>query len=259
MKGLKEKIQEGKAALGTWSILPSVHLMDVIGCSGLDFIIFDREHGPFSYETITSMVPVCEKWGMSPLVRVPEVSQSEIQRALDSGVHGLHVPGIVEVEQVEALISYAKYPPLGQRGLSPYTAGNQYSSSDIDQKIPRANATTLLAIHLEGPHAIDHIETFFSYEEIDIFFIGLYDLSNALGLNGNVHHPEVWKVLKHVLSLADQKNRCIGTIASSLEDLERLRELDVKYITYAGDCYVIHEAYRHIVHRFKKQKEYQWN
>ena len=39
---LKKKLVSGKPVIGTWSIIPSVEVIDIIGSTGLDFIIIDR-------------------------------------------------------------------------------------------------------------------------------------------------------------------------------------------------------------------------
>ena len=46
---LKKKLVSGKPVIGTWSIIPSVEVIDIIGSTGLDFIIGDSEPGPINF------------------------------------------------------------------------------------------------------------------------------------------------------------------------------------------------------------------
>jgi len=57
---LKEKLESGKVVLGTWSIIPSTIVIDIIASANLDFIIIDSEHAPTSFETAQNMVITCE-------------------------------------------------------------------------------------------------------------------------------------------------------------------------------------------------------
>ena len=47
VRALKASLKAGKPVYGTWSHIPSLQVVEVIGASGLDFIVFDMEHGPF--------------------------------------------------------------------------------------------------------------------------------------------------------------------------------------------------------------------
>ena len=48
---LKNKLESGKTVIGTWCVIPSPIVIDIICTAGLDFVIIDAEHGPISFET----------------------------------------------------------------------------------------------------------------------------------------------------------------------------------------------------------------
>ena len=54
---VKKKLINGDVVIGTWSIIPSPIVTDILCFSGLDFIIIDSEHGPISFETAQEMGP----------------------------------------------------------------------------------------------------------------------------------------------------------------------------------------------------------
>ena len=72
-KTFLKKIELGKPCLGTWSVIPSIEVIDIIASSGFDFIILDQEHGPINFETIQNQISICENNNCSPIVRVPGV------------------------------------------------------------------------------------------------------------------------------------------------------------------------------------------
>ena len=54
-----------------------------------------------------------------------------------------------------------------------------------------ANETTLIAIQLEDQPAIENIDDLLKVDDIDVFFIGPSDLSQAMGHPGNPKAPVV--------------------------------------------------------------------
>ena len=114
---LKDKLLNNQHCLGTWSVIPSNIITDIISSSKFDFTILDQEHGPISFETLQNQIITCENNLCSPIIRVPKVSQEDILRSLDIGAHGIQVPNIQNLDDIKYLIEYSKYPPKGNRGL----------------------------------------------------------------------------------------------------------------------------------------------
>ena len=146
---LKEKISANETVLGTWSVIPSPVTADIMASSGLDFIILDREHGPINFETFQNQIMACESRGVSPVIRVSNVSESEILKALDIGAHCVQVPNVNSLEQIKKVVEYAYYPPIGKRGFSPFTRAGNYSIENGKILTEEANKNILTAINLE--------------------------------------------------------------------------------------------------------------
>lgn len=243
---LKKKFISEDLVIGTWCNIPSAHLTDVIASTGIDFLIVDMEHGPISFETAQMMVIVCEARGVSPMVRVSGVVESEILKALDIGAHGIHVPNVSSIGNIRDLLRYAKYPPAGSRGFSPFTRSGFYSHLSSTELMDRANSNTLIAIHIEGEEAITRTHEFLEIPEIDIFYLGLYDLSKSIGLAGEVNHPKVLQLLKETVRKVAVSGKIAGTIITDVQQIPILREVGIKYFTYSVDCEVVSTAYRRI-------------
>ena len=60
---LKAKIAAGKTVFGSWSMIPSPMVANVMAESGIDFLIADMEHGPISLETLENMINATEAGG----------------------------------------------------------------------------------------------------------------------------------------------------------------------------------------------------
>ena len=112
------KIQRGEPCLGTFSFLAAGNAVEALAYTGLDFIIMDAEHGTVEAETAENLVRAAKLHGLSPFVRTRDSSRSAILKMLEAGAHGLVIPQIHSLEEVRQVVSYAKYFPVGMRGVA---------------------------------------------------------------------------------------------------------------------------------------------
>jgi 4-hydroxy-2-oxoheptanedioate aldolase len=248
---LQEKLAAGKTVIGTFAVIPSPITADIIASADFDFIVIDGEHGPINFETAQQMVIAAESRNISPAMRVSGVNESEILKALDIGAHCLHIPNITTKNDIQLAISYAKYPPIGKRGFSPFTRAGGYSPQNVTQITQLANKNTLLAVHIEGKDAFENIDSILRMKELDIVFVGLFDLSKSLGIPGQVDNPKVLELLKKIADTANRRGKIPGTIATNQAQLERCIKYGVRYITYSVDCDIIRASFLKISANFR--------
>ncbi len=248
---LKNKLKQNRLTIGTWAIINSTMIIDVIASSGIDFIIIDAEHGSISFETAQSMISICESYGVTPIMRVGEINESLILRALDIGVHGVQLPNISTEDDARKFVKFAKYPPIGVRGFSPYTKAGLYDVTNGIDMPNIANRNTLLIANVEGQEGMDNLEKIVQVDGIDIIFIGLFDMSKSLGIAGDVQNPKVIKKLDEAIEIVHKYNKKIGSIASNLDMLKLLKNKKIDYLTYSVDTGVIKESYHNIVKNFR--------
>ncbi len=251
---IKEKLYSGQKVLGTWNIIPSSVVVDIICSTGLDFIIIDAEHGPISFETAQEIIFSCESRSVSPLMRVGKIDESEILKALDIGVHGIQIPNVNTVDDVKKIINFSKYPPTGNRGFSPFNRAGNYSIDNSTVLTKDANDNTLIGINIEGSEAIKNIDEILKIDELDLIFIGLFDLSKSLGIPGQVDNKIVLKQLELLTRKILDAGKYPGTIATSPEKLDYFSSLDMRFILYLVDCEMLRSPYKNIVDIFENFK-----
>lgn len=248
---LKEKLEKNEQTIGTWNIINSTMVVDVIASSGIDFIIIDAEHGSISYETAQTMITICESYNVTPIMRVGEINESLILRALDIGSHGVQLPNITTMDDAKKFVRFAKYPPVGERGFSPYTKAGLYDVSN-GQKMPEiANKNTLLIANVEGEEGIKNLQDIVKVDGIDVIFIGLFDMSKSLGIAGDVQNPRVMEKLDEAIEVIHKNGKKVGSIASNLNMLEILKKKDIEYLTYSVDTGIIKESYQNMIDSFR--------
>jgi 2-keto-3-deoxy-L-rhamnonate aldolase RhmA len=112
-----------------------------------------------------------------PFVRVPDATESDIQKATDIGAVGIIVPTVDTVEKAEAAVKWSKYPPVGRRsqGNGQYGAlyGNDYRQT--------ANDNMVVVIMIETPIGVANAEKIASVPGIDVIFAASTDLGNFSG------------------------------------------------------------------------------
>ena len=248
---LKEKLENNQLTIGTWNIIDSTMVVDVIASSGIDFIVIDAEHGSISYETAQTMISVCESYNVTPIMRVGEINESLILRALDIGSHGVQLPNIITAEDAKSFVQYAKYPPIGIRGFSPYTKAGLYDVTNGESLPSIANENTLLIANVEGKEGIDNLEEIVKVDGIDVIFIGLFDMSKSLGVPGDIQNPKVIQKLDEAVKIIHANNKKIGSIASNLDMLTVLKNKKIDYLTYSVDTGMIKESYQKMISTFK--------
>jgi len=248
---LKEKLDNNKLTIGTWNIINSTMVIDVIASSGLDFIVIDAEHGAISYETAQTMISICESYNVTPIMRVGEINESLILRALDIGIHGVQLPNISTAKDAERFVKFAKYPPMGIRGFSPYTKAGLYDVSRGKEMPNIANNNTLLIANVEGEEGMNNLEEIVKVIGIDVIFIGLFDMSKSLGIAGDVQHPKVISKLDEAIEIIHKNGKKVGSIASNIDMLEMLKKKNIDYLTYSVDTGMIKESYVNMINSFR--------
>ena len=239
---LKRRIKNSEYVIGTWCALPSPSVVNVLGASGLDFVIIDMEHGPTDFVTAEDMIRGAESEGCSPLVRVPSNSESDILRALDIGAHGIIVPHIESIADREKAISYIKYPPIGIRGFSPYTRAGSYSNLNPNYTTIE-NQETMTVLIVEGIEGMKNLEGIIDDPQIDAIYIGTYDLSQATGKSGQVNHPQVKESLEECVKKIRRKGKVAGCLIHNKDELRWFIEIGVQFITYLVDDAVLFNAF----------------
>jgi len=243
----KQKLKSGETVIGLSVIVPSPVLVDVLGYAGMDFCMIDTEHGPLEMETVTNMVIAADGTGVAPIVRVSDNNEKLILRALDIGAAGVQVPQINTVDDAKELIQAAKYSPLGERGLSVFTRAGDYFKDGTPGHTDRQNEETCIIVHIEGKRGLDNLDEILQVDGIDVYFLGPYDISQSLGMPGDVRHPTVEAALQTACEKANKAGKCIGSFAKDLEMGRWLLGLGVRYMLFSVDVTIYLEGCQRIV------------
>ncbi len=226
---LKEKLARG-AAVGTIVNFYAPSLVEIIGYCGLDFIVIDDEHGAFSYPQIEELIRIAELTGVTPLVRI-SYDKAAIQKALDRGARGIHVPVVNTRADAEAAVRKAKFPPLGTRGAAYSVRAAHFGEYKGKAYLDSADDNTLIIVHIETPEGVAHFDEIVSVPGVDVAFIGPTDLSVSLGYKAEgPNHPEVKKVIGELFRKGLDKGVSMGFFAGGAEEIAQCAGQGARYI-----------------------------
>lgn len=198
---VKRALERGEAVIGTMALeAKSPGFAQICAAAGFDFLFIDAEHGTYSLAETEAMIQMCRQVGVVPLVRVPDLAYHLIAQVLDAGAMGVMVPRVETAEQVRAMVSYARYPPLGVRG-SGGGARTEYglAGGSAAELVERLNNETLLIAQIERKAAIESIEAIAGVPGLDVCLVGPVDLSISLGVPGEMDHPLVQGAIQDVV------------------------------------------------------------
>ncbi|MDD5108776.1 MAG: aldolase/citrate lyase family protein [Candidatus Omnitrophica bacterium] len=240
---LKDRLKSGEILLGSWNIIPSAALVEIIGYSGLDFIVIDSEHGSVNIESAENLIRAAEITGMPSILRVPCNEPNFILRALDIGACGIQIPHVSTEAQARLAVESAKYHPKGKRGFSPFTRAARYGL-DAQGYTNRSNDKTTIVLNIEGIDGVRNLKKIVKVVDIDVIFIGPYDLSQSLGKPGQIEDKEIIKYIRQSVKTAEAQGLACGSFAPDMKYLEILLDCGVRYLTYMVDSDLILNSYK---------------
>lgn len=250
----KEKIQEGKAVFGPFMKTCDPGFVEAAGYAGMDFAILDMEHGPVNIQSMQNNIRAAQVSGILPIVRVPAITEEAIGQALDIGAAAVEIPQISTEEEARKAVKLAKFSPMGERGVCRFVRAAHYSSMVKEIYFEAANKTMIIA-QIEGKEAIENLEEILAVDGIDIIFIGPYDLSQSLGVPGQVDHPLVVEEMNKIVKIAKEKNVVIGTFTDSKAMMEMWMKAGVQYISYSVDMGIFYDSCRRLTEQFHELEE----
>ncbi|HSR10590.1 MAG TPA: aldolase/citrate lyase family protein, partial [Thermodesulfobacteriota bacterium] len=193
-------------------------------------IIIDMEHGSFGIDKLVDMIRGVQIGGSTPVVRVPDHSETGIFKALDAGAVGLIVPGVSTAEQARKIARAARYAPQGNRGACPRVRATSHGISPWDRHVEWSNRNVMVWTIIETVEGFDNLEEIVKVPGIDAMAFGAFDLSQDMGLGGNTDHPEVRKRIEKGFATAVRNNVAIQ-IQLFEADPKAIRESAARWVS----------------------------
>lgn len=230
-----------KIQIGTWAEIPAPYATNIMAKAGLDFSIIDMEHGIIDYELAQNMVFAAHSEAKKAFIRVPAIEETWALRALDTGCDGIVFPQVTSMDEIDRIVEYSYFAPVGRRGFNPYISAGGYSGVDSGY-FDRENERIQICIILEGKEAFENLERIVQYEEIDIVYIGQYDLSMALGIPGEVTNQAVLDLMDKAVKVINKAGKSAGCMVHSIEEARKIIKQGFSFVVYKVDSGILFQC-----------------
>jgi 4-hydroxy-2-oxoheptanedioate aldolase len=185
---LKDKLRRDEVALVVNPDHPSPSLTELVAGLGVDGIFIDCEHGMAGIERVQEMCRAARAAGVPPLVRPETDAPWLITRYLDAGAAGVIVPHVDTPEMARRLVETVRYARH------------------------RDHADKLVVAMIESLEAVANLDGILEVEGVDVFFVGPGDLSQSMGMAGQMHHPDVQAKVREVAGRVRGAGKVPGTL-----------------------------------------------
>lgn len=252
MKTLKQKMSAGEVVLGTMlSELSSPNLVRILKTAGFEFIVVDCEHGYFDFSQLANIVSVGNGFNLPIIVRIPFIEREFITKVLDMGGDGLLSPMVNTVEDAECLVRFAKYPPLGKRGISTTRAHTDYNPPPLSEYLPLANQRTMVLAQIETKEAVGNAAAIAAVEGVDAVIVGPNDLAGDLGTPGRLDTPEMDAAVGAVVEAARSAGKACGIIDSKVPFLHKWRDRGMNVFSCGSEVGMVMKAAHGTIAEFR--------
>jgi 4-hydroxy-2-oxoheptanedioate aldolase len=171
--------------------------------------------------------------GLTVYFRVSGAQRVPIQSALDAGADAVIVPQIRDVAHAREAASYAKYPPLGTRGIG-HSRINRYGGF-APEFLEAENRRTQCIVMIETQEAFDDVEHIAAVPGIDGLFIGPGDLSLTRGRGLNRDTPADAADHRRIVEAARAAGKAWSMAAAHPRRRRFAADLGAAFITRSDD------------------------
>lgn len=155
---LARRLRAGETVHSGWCGLPSPIVAELVGREGFPAVTLDGQHGLWDTASVLAAVAQVRQGGATPIVRIPVGEFATASRALDFGAEGIIAPMINTKADALAYVSFAKFPPIGERSWGPHRATTLANMSDQKVYLREANDLTVTFAMIETRTALDNVE-----------------------------------------------------------------------------------------------------
>ena len=230
--GLRATLRDRPA--GHWLSTPSPQVAEQLASTDADFVVIDTEHAPTGTESAEAAVRAVDAANgaagagadadTAAVVRVAWNDHVRIKRALDAGAAGVMAPQVNTVEEAEAFVAAARYPPEGRRGVAGVRASRY--GRELDDYYEHADDRVATIAQVETERAVGNAGAIAAVDGLDALLVGPADLSSDLEVFGEYGHERFVSAVEDVLAAAEVP---VGTLATSPAEVDRWAELGYDY------------------------------
>lgn len=243
---IKERLAAGKLvrifAIGPLAI---PKLIEAVGRTGeYHGVWIDQEHAALTQTEIEPLTLACRASGLDSYIRLAPTDYATVMRPLETGAGGIMAAQIRSLEQAKQVVSWAKFPPIGQRGLNLSNYEGDWGTANMAELVERANRLRWVSLQIETVEALESVEAIAKIPGVDHLFVGPADLSVALGVPGQFLHAKCIAALERISRASSAAGISWGILPRGLEHAKLCRKLGCQLFAFALDLAIVNAGLR---------------
>ena len=241
---LKTKLSNNELTIGSWITIGHTNVAEIMANAGFEWLVIDMEHTSIDFTTAQNIISTIQANGAKALVRVGKNEEVIIKKVLDSGADGIIVPMVKCKSDALEAIDYAKYPPIGKRGVGLYKA--QKYGTGFEEYKKWVEEELVIIAQIEHIEAVRNIQEIITTDGIDGIIIGPYDLSGSMGHPGEFYREDVESAINDVLESCKKHNFPAGfhIVESDPLNLVKRIEQGCTFLAYSLDFFFLGDSAR---------------
>jgi 2-keto-3-deoxy-L-rhamnonate aldolase RhmA len=244
MNRFKDRLRKGQVTFGQMVLeLFTPGIGPMLAACGIDFVIYDMEHGRCDIGLVSEMIASCRGSDIVPMVRVPDLEAAPLSRVLDLGARGVMVPRIETRAQMERAVAELKYAPEGTRGVALGIAHDLYSAGG-PAFFREANDDTAVIAILETVRAYENLDEIVSVPGLDVAWMGHYDLTVSMGIPAQFDHPRFLAAMDALVDACKRHNVAPGFLPATPESAIHWVKKGFRAISLGSDIGIFMTALR---------------
>jgi 2-dehydro-3-deoxyglucarate aldolase len=230
-----------------WLMSPNENACEIASMLGYGIAIIDMEHGSFDPGSAARSISMCKALGLRVFTRVDSAERVPIQHALDFGSDGVILPQIAGLAHARSVTSYAKYPPLGNRGFG---GGKTVHYLPAPQHFVEAeNQRVKCWAMIETVTALAEVGEIAALATVDGLFIGPNDLSLARGRGEYTADGRDHEDIARIAEAAALNGKPWAMPVASREDKDFAVQRGISFIAISDDLTALREGLEMAVRR----------
>ena len=236
---LKQKLRNRERFFAGWVSYSHPSITETFASANFDAIFIDMEHSTISLEQGQRIIAACQSQNVPCIPRPVSHSNDYIKPLLESGADGMLIQMVETPDQIEQLVGYIKYPPVGSRTYGVNRAHGY--GLEFDEYINSWNESSVFLLQIESETGVKNIDQLLAYDEVDGVMIGPLDLAGSLGVPGQTKHPLVLDASQKVIEACRRYGKSCGTQVADANyaEIESLFSYGHTYAILGSDLFVL--------------------
>ncbi|MFN0128616.1 MAG: HpcH/HpaI aldolase family protein [Verrucomicrobiales bacterium] len=231
---LRKKLKSNQGTLGLWATMECASITEIAIALKIDWVVVDMEHGHLDYKDAMAHIRVVRETGTSIIIRVSDIREDCVKRALDMGAHGVILPVARSAADVERGYRFGRYAPRGARGVGGERAVKW--GLGFNDYLQIANEETMIIPLIETREAAEDIDNILAVDGLEAIFLGPADMSASYGHLGEWEGGGVAQLNLDIRDKAAAKGIATGVVSTSVDDAKKRQEQGFQMIALGSDA-----------------------